>query len=114
MGLALSMAVAVALLLPFGVASAGAALLRSELIMLGFSVALVSTVVPFSLEYAAMRRMSARAFGVLLSSEPAIAALVGMAALGDRLGLCQWLALILISSAALGSTLSEHKGGSDE
>ncbi len=113
-GLALSMALAAALLLPFGVASAGAALLRPELIMLGFAVALVSTVVPFSLEYAAMRRMSARAFGVLLSSEPAIAALVGMAALGDRLGLRQGLALILISSAALGSTLSEHKGGPDE
>ena len=107
-GLALAMTVAALVLLPIGVVSAGAALLHPKWLLVGFLVALVSTVIPFSLEFEAMRRMSPRAFGVLLSSEPAIAALVGVTLLGDRLGPRQLLALLLISVAAAGSTLVER------
>lgn len=104
-GLALALGVATLLSAPYGILSAGASLLRPELLLLGFVVALISVVVPFSLEYVAMRRMSARAFGVLLSSEPAIAALIGVALLGDVLGGRQVVALMCVSAASAGSTL---------
>lgn len=104
-GLALAMGVAALLSAPYGIASAGAALLRPELLLLGFAVALVSTIIPFTLEYVAMRRMSTRAFGVLLSSEPAIAALIGVALLGDALGGRQLVALVCVSIASASSTL---------
>lgn len=107
-GLALAMTVAALVLLPSGLASGGLALLLPKWLVIGFVVALVSTVIPFSLEFEAMRRMSPRAFGVLLSSEPAVAALVGVAFLGDRLNLQQLAALLLISVAAVGSTLAER------
>lgn len=108
-GLALAMAVAALVLLPFGVARAGAGLLEPGVLGLALAVALVSTVVPFSLEYAAMRRMRPSAFGVLLSSEPAVATLVGVALLGNPLGLRQVAALGAITAASLGSTLSEGR-----
>jgi len=107
-GLALAMAVAALLLAPAGIARGGAALLRPGVLALALAVALVSTIVPFSLEYAAMRRMRPRAFGVLLSSEPGIAALVGVALLGNVLGARQLAALVAITVASAGSTLSER------
>ncbi|MEJ2288877.1 MAG: EamA family transporter [Deinococcales bacterium] len=109
-GLALAMAVAAVLLLPVGTLRAGASLLRPGLLALGLAVALISTIVPFSLEFEAMRRMRPRAFGVLLSSEPGIAALVGIVFLGDVLGLRQILALGAITVASVGSTLRERTG----
>lgn len=108
-GLAVGMAVGALLLLPVGVARAGGGLLQPGLLALGLAVAMVSTIVPFSLEYAAMRRMRARAFGVLLSSEPAIATLVGVVLLGNALGLRQLAALAAITVASAGSTLSERR-----
>lgn len=108
-GLALAMAIGALLLLPAGLARAGAALLRPGVLALAVAVALVSTIVPFSLEFVAMRRMRPRAFGVLLSSEPAIATLVGVALLGNALGPRQLLALVAITAASAGSTLSEGR-----
>lgn len=107
-GLALAMAVAALLLAPAGLARAGGALLRPGVLALALAVAVVSTIVPFSLEYAAMRRMRPRTFGVLLSSEPAIATLVGVALLGNALGVRQIAALAAITAASSGATLSER------
>ena len=107
-GLASAMAVAAVLLLPFGVASAGSRLLEPDLLLLGAGVALVSTIVPFALEFEAMRRIRPRAFGVLLSSEPAIATLVGIVLLGNPFGWRQFLALAAITTASVGSSLSER------
>jgi inner membrane transporter RhtA len=109
-GLALAMAVAAVLLLPAGAIRGGAALLRPDLLLLGVAVALISTIVPFSLEFEAMRRMRPRAFGVLLSCEPAVAAVVGIVMLGDVLGFRQIAALAAIVAASVGSTLRERKG----
>ncbi len=76
-GLSLAMAVGAVVLLPVGIAGAGSALLNPQLLLLGAGVALLSSVVPYSLEMAALRRISPSAFGVFMSLEPAIAALVG-------------------------------------
>ncbi len=108
-GLALAMALAAVLLLPGGVARAGPSLLEPRLLALGLAVALISTIVPFSLEFEAMRRMRPRAFGVLLSSEPAIAALVGVVLLGDVLEPRQIAAMAAIMVASVGSTLAERR-----
>ncbi len=64
--------------LPFGVARAGAALLDPTLLPLGLGVALLSSALPFSLEMYALRRLPRQTFGVLLSVEPAVAALAGL------------------------------------
>jgi inner membrane transporter RhtA len=109
-GLALAMAVAAVLLLPAGAVRGGAALLRPDLLLLGVVVALISTIVPFSLEFEAMRRMRPRAFGVLLSCEPAVAAVVGVVLLGDVLGPRQLVALAAIVAASVGSTLRARTG----
>jgi inner membrane transporter RhtA len=90
--------------LPIGVAQAGGALLNPSLLLLGAGVALLSSVVPYSLELAALRRMSTSAFGVLMSLEPAIATLVGWLILREALELRTILALILVTTAAIGAT----------
>jgi inner membrane transporter RhtA len=75
-GLALSMSVAALVLIPLGVASGRGMLLDPRVLLVGCGVAVLSTLIPFSLELEALRRLPARVFGVLMSLEPAIAALI--------------------------------------
>jgi inner membrane transporter RhtA len=103
-GLSLAMAVGALVFLPVGVVGAGSALLNPSLLLVGAGVALLSSVVPYSLEIAALRRMSTSAFGVLMSLEPAIAALVGWLVLREILELRAIIALALVTTAALGAT----------
>jgi len=63
-----------------------------------------ATVVPFSFEYAAMRHIPRRVFVVLVTLEPVIAALVGFLVLHEVLSLLQWLAMVCVVTAALGTT----------
>lgn len=110
-GLSLAMAVGAVALLPVGVASAGSALLNPRLLLLGAGVGLLSSVIPYSLEMAALRRISTSAFGVLMSLEPAIAALVGWLVLRETLELRAIIALALVTTAAIGSTrMGKHTG----
>ena len=104
-GLAIAMAVGAVTILPLGVAQAGAALLEPELLAAGAAVALVSSVIPYSLELEALRRVPARVFGVLMSLEPAVAALAGLVVLGQALVLREWAAIALVVVAAVGATL---------
>ena len=87
-----------------GIAQAGSALLDPTLLLLGAGVALLSSVIPYSLELVALRRMSTSAFGVFMSLEPAIAALVGWLVLREALELRAILALLLVTTAAIGAT----------
>ena len=103
-GLSLAMTVGAVALLPIGVASAGSALLNPRLLLLGAGVALLSSVVPYSLEMAALRRISTSAFGVLMSLEPGIAALIGWLVLRETLELRAIVALALVTTAAIGAT----------
>ncbi|GAC1358156.1 MAG: EamA family transporter [Ktedonobacteraceae bacterium] len=108
-GLALSMSVAALVMLPLGIWNGGVALLNPRILLLGVGVAILSTVIPFSLELEALRRLPARVFGVLMSLEPAIAALVGFVVLRETTGLRALIALALIVIASGGvSFFQEH------
>jgi inner membrane transporter RhtA len=103
-GLAIAMGVGAVVALPFGVAQGGGALLEPELLAAGAVVALVSSVVPYSFELEALRRLPARVFGVLMSLEPAVAALAGLVVLSQALDLREWLAIALVVIASAGAT----------
>lgn len=103
-GLAVAMAAGALAILPFGIASAGARLVGLRALALGATVAILSSVLPYSLDLVALRRVSPRAFGVLLSMEPAIAALAGLVILGQGLTLSQVAALGLVVTANAGSS----------
>lgn len=103
-GLALASIVGAAVMLPVGIASAGGALLDPELLTIGIAVGLLSSVIPYSLELEALRHVSARVFGILMSLEPAVGALVGLVFLGEILGGRQWLAIGCVITACVGAT----------
>lgn len=106
-GLTMAMVVGTAALLPIGILSAGASLLDPKLLLAGSAVALLSAFIPYSLELEALRRLPTRVFGVLMSLEPAIAALVGFVVLRETLGARAWLALVLVSTASIGAARSQ-------
>lgn len=101
-GLAVAMVFGALAIAPLGARDALPALSDPMLLLTAFGVAVLSSVLPYSLEYIALRRMTARAFSILLCCEPAVAALVGAAFLGDRLGWMEYLALVCVSIASLG------------
>jgi len=103
-GLALAMGVAALVLAPIGVAGAGKALLDPGLLLAGVGLALLSAVIPYSLEMEALRRLPARVFGVLMSLEPGVAGLVGFVILGQRLGPRDLIAIALVVAASIGAS----------
>ena len=102
-GLAIAMLVGAVAVAPMGVAQAGGALLEPELLAAGAAVALASSVIPYSLELEALRRLPARVFGVLMSLEPAVAALAGLIVLSQALAAREWLAIALVVVASAGA-----------
>jgi inner membrane transporter RhtA len=102
-GLSLAMIVAAAVLLPVGVADAGADLLVSWILAAGAAVAVLSSAIPYSLELEALRRMPPRVFGVLMSLEPAVAALAGFVVLGEDLVARELVAILLVVAASAGA-----------
>ncbi|MBU4434292.1 MAG: DMT family transporter [Alphaproteobacteria bacterium] len=103
---ALGMTTAALIVVPIGIASAGAALFHPRLLVLGLGVAVLSSAIPYSLEMIALKGIPKRSFGVLLSAEPAAGALVGLALLGERLAPLQWLAIAAIVAASAGTILT--------
>jgi inner membrane transporter RhtA len=112
-GLALATGFAALAIAPFGVAESGADLFSLPLLLLGAGVAVLSSVVPYSLEIEALRRMPAQVFGVLMSSEPAVAALAGLVVLGELLSPAQWLAVGCVVAASIGATRSTRNQARD-
>ncbi|EHR39953.1 EamA family transporter [Alishewanella jeotgali] len=106
---ALGMTVAAAFLVPIGLVSAGSSLFSWQVIPLAIAVAALSSALPYSLEMVALKALPAKSFSVLMSMEPAIAALAGFLLLAELLSVTQWLAILLVISASLGSTLSKTK-----
>lgn len=108
-GLTMAMTVATAGILPFGLISGGKSLLDLNLLVSGFWVSVLSTIIPFSLEFLALKRMSPRTFGILISGEPSVAALVGVVMLHEQLGFRAWAALAFVSIAMLGVMSQDAK-----
>jgi inner membrane transporter RhtA len=102
----LATGIAALIVLPFGIAQAGPALLTPALLPLVALVALFSTVIPFRLELFAMARMPARTFAVLTSLEPAFGALSGLVLLHERLAATQALGIAAVITAAGGAAWS--------
>jgi len=104
-GLVIALCVGTVVLAPVGIAGAGSAFLDPKLLLAGFGVAMLSSAIPFSLELEALRKIPARVFGVLMSLEPAVAALAGLVVLGERLGIRAVVAIFFVTVAAAGASL---------
>ena len=95
--------------LPFSFAEGLASRLTAPLFAASLAVALLSSAVPYTLEMMALRVLSSRTFGILMSLEPAAAALSGLVFLRERLTVTQWLALVFVSAASAGAALSARR-----
>ncbi|MBE7203438.1 MAG: EamA family transporter, partial [Parafilimonas terrae] len=105
----LGMLTAALVVAPFGLAEAGSGLLAPGILAAGLAVALMSSALPYSLEMVALRRLDRKSFGVLMSLEPAVAACAGLALLGERISLVQWLAIGLVIAASVGITVGARR-----
>jgi threonine/homoserine efflux transporter RhtA len=105
-GLVIAMIVAAALVTPAAITQAGPALGHPGLIAAGLAVGLLSSVIPYRVELEALRRVPAGVFGIWMSLEPAVAALIGLAVLGETLIARQWLAIAAVVIASAGAARS--------
>jgi inner membrane transporter RhtA len=99
--------VAALLTVPVGVADAGARLFDPSVLPFGVGVAIFSSALPYTLEMIALRRLSTKVFGTLMSFEPAIAAIAGVVLLHERLTITQWTAIGAIILASVGAVAGE-------
>ncbi|CAM5671564.1 EamA family transporter [Streptomyces fumanus] len=113
-GLALAMAVGALLFLPLGIAESGTKLLDPVTLGLGAAVALLSSVLPYTLELLALRRLPSATFAVLMSLEPAIAALAGFLVLDQALAASQAAAIALVVAASMGAVRTQVGRGRKE
>lgn len=105
-GVSVGMLVATLVTLPFGIMQAGARLLSPKLLLAGLAVAILSSALPYTLELMALRVVPPRVFGVLMSLEPAIAALSGLLILHETLTTWQWVGLLCVVAASAGISLT--------
>ncbi|MDE1568843.1 EamA family transporter [Aquabacter sp. P-9] len=103
---AIGMVIACCVVLPVGIAQSGAALLTPHILPIAVGIALLSSAIPYSLEMLALKRLPAQTFSILMSGEPACAALSGFLILGERLTVSQWIAIACVMAASIGSSLS--------
>lgn len=97
------------MVLPFSLAEGLAARLTPSLFAASLAVALLSSAVPYTLEMTALRVLSSRTFGILMSLEPAVAALAGWVFLREQLTGMQWVALVCVSAASAGAALTARR-----
>lgn len=107
-GLAVAMSLAALLVAPVGIASGGSELLSGRVLIIGAAIGVLSSAIPWSLEIEALRRLPTHTFGVLMSLEPALAALAGLAILGQRLGPAELVAIALVIAACAGVSWTGH------
>ncbi|WP_030236242.1 MULTISPECIES: EamA family transporter [unclassified Streptomyces] len=110
-GLALAMGVGAVLFLPLGIAESGTKLLDPVTLGLGAAVALLSSVLPYTLELLALRRLPASTFAILMSLEPAIAATAGFLILDQALTAPEAAAIALVIAASMGAVRTQVGGG---
>jgi len=105
-GLAVASVVGAVVLAPPALVEAGPDLLDAKILLLGVAIGLLSSVIPYSFELKALRRIPPRVFGVLMSLEPAAAALAAMVLLSEFLTPLQWVAVGCVVLASVGATRS--------
>jgi inner membrane transporter RhtA len=108
-GLALAMAVGAVVALPLGLSEGGSQLLAPGILARGCAVGMLSSAIPYSLEVEALRRLDPSVFAVLMSLEPAVAALAGLIVLGQGLGLRAGLGIVLVVAASAGASLTSRR-----
>ena len=108
-GLTIAMVVAAVVITPVGVAAGGTTLLRPGILLTGLGIGLLSSIIPYSLEMEALRRIPPRVFGIWMSLEPAVAALVGLVLLGQSLAVREWLAIGCVMLACAGAARSARE-----
>jgi inner membrane transporter RhtA len=108
-GLTVASVVATAMLTPFLLTLSGGGIDRPHVLLLGALVGLLSSVIPYSFELTALRTIRPSLFGILMSLEPAAAALVGILVVHEFLGAVQWLALVCVVVASVGATRAESR-----
>jgi len=106
------MIISAVVIVPIGLASAGRVLVSPAVLPKGFAVAMLSSALPYTLEMIALRRLATKTYGTLMSLEPAIAALAGLAFLGEQLASLQWLAIVAVMIASIGM-LGNEQGVAD-
>lgn len=106
----LGLTVAAFVVIPVGLPSASRVLDDPSILAIGLCVAAISSALPIFLEMVALKRLSPQSFGVMISMEPAVSALLALGLLGEYLTLSQWLAVGLIMSASVGTTLTLRRG----
>lgn len=107
-GLALAMSVAAVAVLPFGVGSGASRLVIPGTLAVGVAVGMLSSAIPYSLELRALRSLSTATFGVLMSLEPAVAALAGALVIGQVITLRDGFGIGLVCAASLGASLTSR------
>ena len=105
-GLTVAMIVAALAVTPAGLLAGGRSLLRPGVLATGAAIGLLSSIIPYSLELETLRRVPPKVFGIWMSLEPAIAALVGLVMLGQSLSLLEWAAIGCVTVASAGAALS--------
>jgi inner membrane transporter RhtA len=112
-GLALAMVVSTVITAPLGLITTGSALLHWHVLLIGAAIAVLSSVLPYSLETLALRRMKPAVFGILMSLEPAVAALAGFLVLHQRLTVVQLLGMVCVVGASIAITRTQRSEAPD-
>ncbi len=112
-GLALAMCVATVVALPFGIVQGGAHLLSVHSLALGAVVGMLSSAIPYTCEVEALRRIATNVFGVLMSIEPAMAALAGFIVIGQGLSPRELAGMALVVAASVGASRNARRAPVD-
>jgi inner membrane transporter RhtA len=91
-------------MVPLWLATGPARIFTPRILLLGAVVALLSDVISYSLQSEALRRLPGSLFSILTSTEPAVGALFGLVALGQRVSLLQWAGMLAVVAASIGAT----------
>ena len=108
-GLVIAMCVAAVLVTAPGVVAGAPQMFRPQVLATGVAIGLLSSVIPYWLEFEALRRVPARVFGVWMSMQPAVAALIGLAMLGQRLSPAEWAGICCVAVASGGAARGQGR-----
>ena len=103
-GLALAIVVSTIVTAPIGIAAAGREIFHPHVVLTGLAIAVLSSVLPYSLETLALRRMKPAVFGILMSLEPAVGATAGFLILSQRLAVIQLAGMACVVAASIAIT----------